>query len=273
MKNVFRGDECLEEVRPSIFRIETKWSKKVSSATGFVVGKLRDSKKLVIATAKHVLDLPKNETVWWKVQQFDEHGAVARQTTFGTNAELKGDLPYRTHNILDVGLCALPSFADDKPLLAYEDESPMRLIDPCMGITAGTRVGWAGYPWFVEQALGFPQLCYFEGVISAMVNHPDKRIYLVDGHAAKGVSGGPVWWWSEERNRLEVVGIVSEYSWPDPKLPELPEQPDLPKLLELLKLPGLPGLCFFEPINPVGTFLEHWQEEEVKDFLYTKCGD
>ena len=255
MPSIFYGDKSFEEIRPSIFRIETKWSEGVGSATGFVVGKLRDSKKLVIATAKHVLDFPEDETVWWKVQQFDERGTVARQTTFGTNALLKGDLPYRTHNELDVGLCALPSFADGKPFLAYEDEAPIRLIDPQMGVTAGTRVGWAGYPWFVEQALGFPQLCYFEGVISAMVDHPDRRIYIVDGHAAKGVSGGPVWSWSEERSRLEVAGIVTEYRWADPKVS------------------GLPGLCFFEPINPVVKYLEYWQKEEVKDFLYTKCGD
>ena len=109
-------------------------------------------------------------------------------------------------------------------------------------------MGWAGFPGIVENALGFPQLCYFEGVVSAMVNRNDRKVYIVDGHAAKGVSGGPVWHWSEEKDRIEVIGIVSQYHH---------------------TMTPLPGFCLFEPINPIIYFLhsEAWHPDIAGDHL------
>ncbi|MBI3469564.1 MAG: hypothetical protein HY000_41715 [Planctomycetes bacterium] len=244
--SVLPGDSSFEQIRSSIFRVEAQWLGGSATATAFVVAMLRESKKLVLATAKHVLDVPEDRDVLWAIQQFDEYGKVARQVSFGTNKARKGDVPYRTHNTLDVGIFVLPAVDDKKKALAAEGEFPVRTIDMRCGASTGTRVAWAGFPGIVEAALGFPQLCYFEGVISAMVNRLDQRMYVVDGHAAHGVSGGPVWQWSNERDRLEVLGIVCNYQhFAD----------------------GLPGFCFFEPINPVLDYLECevWRPE--------KCGD
>lgn len=244
----FPGDSSFEHIAPSIFRVETKWAGGSATATAFVVAMFRDCKRPILATAKHVLDFPDDQTVVWTFDQFDEHGEIERHVSFSTNKSAKGDIPYRTHGELDVGILILPATDHDAKPLARENESPVRTIDILSGVSTGTRVAWAGFPAIVEHALGFPQLCYFEGVVSAMVNRADKKIYVVDGHGARGVSGGPVWQWSAERNRLEVVGIVCEYRYPGD---------------------GLPGFCFFEPINPILSYFETepWHPDKVGDHV------
>ena len=248
--SAFCGDECFVEIRKSIFRLETNYGGNTSIGTGFVIGKMRDSQSLVIATAKHVLDFPKDETVQWKVQQFNESAEVTRELTFCTSQKLKGNVPYRIHDQLDVGLCILPNRDSSQKLFAYENENPLQIIGRQLGASTGTRVAWSGFPVCVEQNLGFPQLCYFEGVISSMVNREDCKIYIVDGHAAPGVSGGPVWYLNEEVDRYEIIGIVCKYV-----------QSDI----------DLPGFCFFEPINPVMGYLDYWRSELKGDFLITNC--
>ena len=223
-------DGGFEQISKSVFRVQTEWNGKCATGTGFVVGLIKGTRKLILATARHCLEFPSDTTVDWKVEQFDEHGNVARQCTFSTSQQLKGDVPYRTHNSFDVGLLVLPARSDAGDFLLAEAEKPVCVIDPRKGVSTGTRLQWTGFPGAVERALGFPQLCCFHGVVSAMVNRLDKRMYVVDGHGAQGVSGGPVWHWCQERDRLEVVGIVTEYR-PIPN--------------------GLPGFCLFEPVNPV----------------------
>jgi hypothetical protein len=210
----------------------------------------RDNRKLVLATAKHVLDFPENETVHWEIQQFSDAGEAVRQLAFSTNKSERGDVPYRTHNDLDVGIIVLPSLDGDKKPFALDTDAPVQTIDILQGVTPGTRVAWAGYPGLVEQSLGFPHLCYFEGVISAAINREQERrlLYIVDGHNMFGLSGGPVWHWSDEHDRLEVVGVVSGYAPLDR---------------------GLPGFCFFVPINPILYYLasEIWHPDKVGDHL------
>jgi hypothetical protein len=64
--------------------------------------------------------------------------------TFWTNAVLKGNVPYRTHNKLDVGVCILPATGDDKQPLAREDELPVWAIDILEGASTGYPrwLGW-----------------------------------------------------------------------------------------------------------------------------------
>lgn len=249
---IFRGDTSFDGISPSIFRLETTWDngKKSAHGTAFVVAMLRDSRRLVLATAKHVLDFPENETVWWKARQFDEHGRVQRQISFGTDHGLLGGVPYRVHKKFDIGVLVLPANGDDKGHLARPGETPVRVIAIDEGVSTGTRIAWAGFPAVMEDLLGFPQLCYFEGVVSAMVNDGKRPFYIVDGHVSEGVSGGPVWQWNEEKSRLEVVGIVVSYT-PGPS--------------------RLPGFCQFEPINPIMYFLETeaWHPDTLGDHLIT----
>jgi len=67
-----------------------------------------------------------------------------------------------------------------------------------------------------------------------MVDRSGAMYYILDGHNAKGISGGPVWHWSEERERFEVVAIISAYKPGDE---------------------GLPGFVIAEPIRQVTGFL------------------
>ena len=231
----FPGDRSFDLIAPSIFRVETRWENKVASATAFVLGKYRDTGKLILATAKHVLDFADDDVVSWLLQQFSPNGDVEREVTFKTQKTRMGDVPYRAHKLLDVGIVSLPTLANNNKPMARPDEQPVQVVNKMTGVSTGTRVAWAGFPAIVESALGFPQLCYYEGVISAMVDRAGKMLYIVDGHNAPGVSGGPVWWWSHENDRLEVAGIVSGY---------LPVGQDLP------------GYCIFEPINPLVHYLD-----------------
>ena len=77
----------------------------------------------------------------------------------------------------------------------------------------GTAIGWLGYPGLV-----FPELCFFHGVVSGHLETPP--VYLIDGVAINGVSGGPAF----DPSGL-VVGLVSAYLpnrlHPDTTLPGL----------------------------------------------------
>ena len=114
----FPGDRSFGEISKSIFRVETSWGATTVFGTGFVIAKFNQSQKLVLATAKHVLDFPADETVQWKVQQFDDDGKIAREVSFETNAKQMGNVPYQTHNTLDVGVCVLPPSGTNKQPLA-----------------------------------------------------------------------------------------------------------------------------------------------------------
>jgi hypothetical protein len=236
--SAFPGERSFDAIVPSIFRVEARSSAGVSQGTGFVIGMYKESRKLLLATAKHVLDVPEAETVRWKIERF------------ATNLATKGRVPYSTHDKLDVGIIRLTGVGANGQPTARPDEQPVRVIHVEEGVSPGTRVAWAGFPAVVEDALGFPQLCYFEVVISAMVDQGGKQVYVVDGHGNPGVSGGPVWHWSREHKQLEVVGIVCQY-WLDDD--------------------GLPGFCLFEPINLVMEFLESqaWHLDKVGDQLVT----
>ena len=84
-------------------------------------------------------------------------------------------------------------------------------------------------------------------MVSATVDKDGKRLYIVDGHNSAGVSGGPVWCWNDERQRAEIVGVVSGYGDAGG---------------------DLPGFCVFEPINPVLGYLCHWTGNAGGDFVH-----
>jgi hypothetical protein len=221
------GALALTSVQDSIFRIEARGVKGVRSATCFTVALFRDAKRHVFATAKHVVHgFARDETVQWRIQQFDRLGDVTRSFEFESNESKKGGTPYLVHNVLDLALIWIPDEAVPHTLAG---EKPVRIIKPVMGVAAGTRVGWAGFPGQIEALLGFPQLSYFEGSVSAMVDLEQRGYYLVDGHNSQGLSGGPVWHWSHEHGRAEVVAIVSGYS----------------------QVTEFPGFCKFESISPL----------------------
>lgn len=232
------GYEAFRSVCPRIFRVEAAHGAGRATATAFAFARLLESNRLVLATAGHVLnDVPPDNPVEWRFQQFDEDGGLERQVTV-TTREDDVHRPYAFYKLADIGYFILPANDDTGAPLARPNEQPLPVIDVGRRIKEGGRVAWAGFPSQVEHFCKRPQLCYFEGVVSAFCPRPDApghAAYVVDGHAAHGVSGGPMWHWPEDDGRIEIVGIVSSFRGS-------PAQADSPVI---------PGFCVFEPINPL----------------------
>ncbi len=244
----FPIDDAFDQLCTSVFRLEATWKMEDGSlrggvATAFAIDK-RSSGELVLATAKHAFDFPHEATINWRIQQFDDHSRLQRETLFGTSKTQKADVPYRYHKKYDVGFIALPGIlkqATGEPF-SLPDEQPLAMIGEKLMVGIGARVCWAGFPGQIEGFLKEPALCYAEGVISSMVNRDDRHLYIVDGHNSPGFSGGPVWYWCEDRQEFLVLGIVSLY----------------------LSNNVFPGFCAFEPINEVKFFLNFWDREDAK---------
>lgn len=79
-------------------------------------------------------------------------------------------------------------------------ESPIALTPMSKPVDIGGDVGWLGYPAIEPNAL-----CFFSGKISAA----GTGLYLIDGVAINGVSGGPVF--HLDGSDLQIMGCVSAY--------------------------------------------------------------
>ena len=112
---------------------------------------------------------------------------------------------------------------DEMPAIPLETQLPR-----------GARIGWLGFPGLV-----FPELCFFEGVVSGHLEEPP--IYLIDGVAINGVSGGPAF----DQTKL-VVGLVSAY---------VPNQRG--------EGVTLPGLLIVVPLNLVRLWMQEIMDATV----------
>ena len=252
--------EKLDEIRPAIVRIDASWTiddgaTVHATGTGVVVGRYRDCGHLMVATARHVINaIPVDRAVTWNLlQQLDDTGEGDRRLRpymFADNC-----IHATRHNTLDIAVIQIPAkaFPDADPHADLYNTT-VRTIDPGMGIGTGGPVAWAGFPLTVEQALGHPQLLVHTGIVAAMIHGEGKRqLYIVDGHATGGVSGGPVWHYSEDRERAEVIGMIVS-------APNNYRKGDLP------------GYVFVEPMGPVMLELERMRRQVLEeDFLITAC--
>ncbi|MFO0839124.1 MAG: trypsin-like peptidase domain-containing protein [Phycisphaerae bacterium] len=201
-------------------------------ATGFSIGLMGDKDRLVLATAAHVFEgIPFVAAVNWRVAQYDRAGNVTRECRF----EMRGQTDFGCHRTYDLAWLRLPLMGTNGQPFAPPNEPLLPLAPVEIGFDAGTPVGWAGYPLQVERELGRPTLCYYEGVVSACTDGERMR-YVVDGHAAPGVSGGPVWTVVHRGDPLLVIGVVSSFGHDDTT--------------------QIPGFCLFEPINRLSALLE-----------------
>ncbi len=121
----------------------------------------------------------------------------------------------------DSALVVVPT---EKALVAPSQLLPIPLETM---LPRGAQVGWLGYPGLV-----YPELCFFRGVVSGHQEEPP--IYLIDGVAINGVSGGPAF----DRTGL-LAGFVSAY---------VPNQVDHGTTL--------PGLMIMTPLNLVRLWVE-----------------
>lgn len=169
----------------------------------------------ILATAWHVVSDAEKGT---STRLCDQHGAEVVRSKGGNMAvmEIGSDI--------DCGLIVVTSekeiFSRDLllPVLPWE-----------VHLRRGTEVGWLGYPGITE-----PELCFFHGHISGMRQKPP--VYLVDGVAINGVSGGPVF-----DNRCHLAGLVSAYQ---------------PNAVD--ESTTLPGVSWMVPINYIYAWVTKW---------------
>ncbi len=231
------AEEAFERVSRSIFRIEWVGANGGKSGTAFARTRLQLSKMLVLGTARHVIDPMRHEPVRCTVQQLDRQSNVSREISFDLTP-VEAEKRVYVHKKMDLGLLVIPSHNEAGEQFSPDEELPLPTLPESHGLTPGTRVGWAGFPGIVKKILPHWQLCYCEGVVSATVDN-DRRLYIVDGYNTWGISGGPVWHWSEERNQAEVVAVVSKR---EPR-------------------PDLPGFSVFEPLESQEALFRKWQAE------------
>lgn len=232
-----KWDQCFSQICNSLFRIEVTSSSGTRIGTGFAIAKFREVGKLelAIATARHMLEnLPGNETIYWVIQKFDLRGNLIVTLKFESNFEQVGKNPFRFNLKCDIGVIFIPK-------LENVETKILRLINPGFAVEPGAKVGWAGYPLFTKIKTIRTHPCYFEGVISTVIDTVENEFgilyYLVDGHGGQGVSGGPLWYWNDEKENYEVLGICSQYIFPEQK-------------------GNLPGMVVFESINPLVVYLQ-----------------
>lgn len=120
------------------------------------------------------------------------------KTVFLTAEERVVFIDYRADSAV---ILTFPPFLD-------LNKTAVELAPPNLALRVGKDLGWMGYP-----VIGNNVLCFFGGAVSAFMR--DEGVYLIDGVAINGVSGGPVFWefYSDQNSppRITVVGTMTSY--------------------------------------------------------------
>jgi hypothetical protein len=174
----------IDVVKPYVVRIITPQG----GGTGWLVSRSQSTELVAVATASHVIE----HAHFWEQPIRLHHVAsgaavILRSADRAIHADTERDTAGIVFSKGDV-----PFPADVLPLL---DEGKL--------MRAGSAVGWVGFPGLAKS-----NLCFFSGHISAFVNDPD--MYLVDGVAINGVSGGPAFR-VDGNAAVEIIGVVSAY--------------------------------------------------------------
>jgi len=216
--------------------------------TGCIIGYVlnpRYKPKAMVATAGHLLKGPHENPIEWTVERSDSLTEPPKKVTFRIspqNPEGPKAFYYKADPRLDIGGMFVDAYCVDGRSFLELDRSGkpceplVPLIDSHKGVAEGTRVAWAGFPATVQKHLGFPQICYYEGVVAAMINTREyPPLYLLDGHNTSGISGAPVWAYNDDSSRVEFIAIIVGY------LSDAQEK--------------FPGFACATPINPLLKYL------------------
>ena len=209
-------DKVVDLVTPLVFRVYAG----ESAGTAFVISVSNQPHEIghgaILATASHVLAASIDTAE--KVQFV----SADKRNVFNSDVD---EIRVQTlgHEAHDTMLIMLKS---RNPILNQADLMPMLPFKSMLA--RGADVGILGFPGLVE-----PELCFFHGYVSGYILDPP--IYLIDGVAINGVSGGPVF-----DDRAHIIGLVSAY---------IPNRIDTQTTL--------PGLMALVPINTIRYFMEH----------------
>ena len=180
----FDWPEVIAAIEPLVYRVHAG----DSGGTAFIVGVTRSDggRHTMLVTALHVV-----EGVLGNDKPLDlvrRDGTLISTLTAG---------PLKIYPVgpreCDTALIEVPT---RDPLVTPDALQPMPFETM---LPRGANLGWLGFPGLV-----FPELCFFRGAVSGHLETPP--IYLVDGVAINGVSGGPAF----DRTGL-VVGFISAY--------------------------------------------------------------
>lgn len=180
---MFDWHEAIADLRPSVFRISTP----DGTGTGWLMSRSKASKLTAIATAAHVID---HAHYWEEPIRLHHVGTGATRLLRPDDRSINIDYETDTAAIL----------FNREDLDLPEITRP--LIEKDHFLKPGVEIGWLGFP-----AVSSGDLCFFSGRISAYLE--EKAMYLVDGVAINGVSGGPAFRLLVDKP--ELIGVVSAY--------------------------------------------------------------
>jgi hypothetical protein len=175
--------ESIDVVKPYVVRIITPQG----GGTGWLVSRSQSTELVAVATASHVIE---HAHFWEQPIRLHHVASGAAVILRSADRAIHADTDRDTAGIV-FSKGDMPFPGDVLPLL---DEGKL--------MRAGSAVGWVGFPGLAKS-----NLCFFSGHISAFVNDPD--MYLVDGVAINGVSGGPAF--RVDGAAVEIIGVVSAY--------------------------------------------------------------
>ncbi|MET3225078.1 hypothetical protein ABIE85_002111 [Bradyrhizobium diazoefficiens] len=175
-------EPAIHQVRPHVVRIQTP----NAQGTGFLTLYNHDSSWCGIATAAHVVAYADMWQLPIKIENDDS-------TRFLNAGERVIFLDHATDSAVVLfvkGDLQLP-------------QTPIALSPMGDPVSIGSEAGWLGYPNTYAETL-----CFFAGTVSA--RDVSQRFYLIDGVAIHGVSGGPVFHWSNS-GEVQIVGVMVAY--------------------------------------------------------------
>lgn len=180
-------ESIIKIISPSVVRVQTQ----NGYGTGFIFWE--NQELCCIATASHVIE-PANQEGWEQpilitqsdgksIRIYPHDRWVVPRLNNGDSAAIVA----RKENL------KIPDV-----LIPLQEEIP---------IPIGSRIGWLGYPSLIDK--GIIQPSFFSGVISNIFPATDQ--YVIDGVSIHGVSGGPVFYLSEDGSDSFIVGSISSY--------------------------------------------------------------
>jgi len=178
-----RWHKLYENIAPYVVFIETP----EGFGTGFLSTYNKDRSIAAFATAAHVIQ--------------DASDRKERITVRHHDSEHQISLSEKRRLVLvDQGRDSATILIDNE--LRGLPTHPPRFVAPGKFKKIGVEVGWVGFPW------AFPNLCFFHGRVSSYL--ADDDLYLIDGVAINGVSGGPAFA-GLSGDTPQVIGAVSAY--------------------------------------------------------------
>lgn len=179
------------KIKRSVLKIETPYGQ----GTGFF---LRHDKGFVIATAYHV------------VSEFDKWGGPIDFITYDNNA-------YR--NLGDeckiIGDPDIDAALMKPTLVPTRDREDVSMSSSCedlldlsnVSVTAGTEVGWIGFPGAIPEKS--------PSAFVGRVSFANSEILYINGTVLTGLSGSPVFILDEHNESPQVIGVVTHHLGPN----------------------------------------------------------